>query len=52
METSHTAKMLAYWVAQASIVRTQTQIDRERNPRERQHLEELLVEQRRLIAPD
>ena len=46
------AQVRAEWVTHGNIARFQAQLDRELNPGKRKALEELLVEQRKLISPD
>ena len=46
------AQVQAEWVTHGNIARFQAQLDRERNEGKRKALEELLVEQRKLILLD
>jgi hypothetical protein len=45
------AQLQAAWIAKGNIVRMEAQLDREFNPAKRQALEDMLIEQRKLIAP-
>jgi len=45
------AQLQADWITHGNITRMQAQLDRETNAGKRKVLEELLVEQRKLISP-
>lgn len=45
------AQLQADWITHGNIARMQAQLDREANAGKRKVLEELLVEQRKLISP-
>ncbi|MEY4708173.1 MAG: hypothetical protein RJB58_1896 [Pseudomonadota bacterium] len=45
------AQLQADWITHGNIARMQAQLDRETNAGKRKVLEELLVEQRKLISP-
>lgn len=45
------AQLQAEWVTHGNIARVQAQLDREPNQGKRKALEELLAEQRKLVAP-